>query len=279
MRKNTEARNAEVARLYQEGLSMCTLSERFGICISYVSQILKQQGVLARRQGRPNHGCVNDAAVQQRNEQIAHLYKDGLTLETIGQKYGLTRERIRQIVKLGGVSRAEGGRAIGAQRRKVRKVQEKAAFYLKQFGHTTAEHQRLLQMDQEDRKAGVSIYGLRMYRFRQARNNLRQLYGWTLTVAQWWAIWEASGKWSLHGRGIGHYGMVRLDRSKGFEPSNVAIKKLDGLNAGDQHWTKRIKSVERPPEVRLTLREVFEQAALAMGQVSTREERKNDTLG
>jgi DNA-directed RNA polymerase sigma subunit (sigma70/sigma32) len=38
-------------------------------------------------------------ATKERNKTIAHLrYVDGLTLQAIGTRYGLTRERVRQII-------------------------------------------------------------------------------------------------------------------------------------------------------------------------------------
>jgi transposase len=44
-----------------------------------------------------------------RNEQMAEYYKRGWTLERIGQKYGITRERVRQIVKKQGLTWKDGG--------------------------------------------------------------------------------------------------------------------------------------------------------------------------
>ena len=263
------ARDAEVARLYREGISLVNLSKRFGIGISWISQILTQRGVSRRGRGRPR-GFVNDVATRQRNESIVQLYQEGLTLAIVGQKFGITRERVRQILKCQEVSKAEGGRAVALQHREVRKAQDKEALYLARFGHTAAEHRRLLQMDHESRKAGVPQEHLIMYRFRQARNNLQKHYSWSLTLAQWWAIWEASGKWLLHGRGTGYYGMVRLDRSKGFEPGNVEIREFRAITKSPR-WTKRLRDAQRPPEVRQTLREAFEQAALEMSQVSEEE--------
>lgn len=265
MQKGTEARNTEIARLYQEGASLLSLSDRFGIGIARVSIVLTQLGVQKRRKPR-----VVDEATSQRNALIAQLYKEGLTLDVIGQKYGVTRERIRQILKLQGVTRAEGGRVVGTQRRDTHRYQDKDARYLKQFGHTWAEHQRLLLMDREARNAGVPQERLIMRRFRQARGNLGQRYSWSLTLAQWWATWEASGMWPLSGRGAGYYGMVRLDRSKGFEPGNVEIREFRAITKSPR-WTKRLRDAQRPPEVRRSLREAFEQAALEMGQASEEE--------
>ena len=76
--------------------------------------------------------------------------------------------------------------------------------------------------------------------------------------------------WPLSGRGAGYYGMVRLDRSKGFEPGNVEIREFRAITKSPR-WTKRLRDAQRPPEVRRSLREAFEQAALEMGQASEEE--------
>jgi DNA-directed RNA polymerase sigma subunit (sigma70/sigma32) len=42
---------------------------------------------------------LHDLADKLRREEMIKLRKEGYTLEEIGKKYGLTRERIRQILQ------------------------------------------------------------------------------------------------------------------------------------------------------------------------------------
>jgi len=41
---------------------------------------------------------VEEMKIKHRNDEIVQLRADGLTLQAIGDKYGLSRERIRQIL-------------------------------------------------------------------------------------------------------------------------------------------------------------------------------------
>lgn len=53
----------------------------------------------------------------QRDAEMVELYADGLTLEQIGERFGVTRERVRQIVaKVGGPGAAEARAVRGARR-------------------------------------------------------------------------------------------------------------------------------------------------------------------
>lgn len=51
----------------------------------------------------------------ERDRQIVRLREEGLTLDEIGRRFGLTRERVRQIASAGGVSTGDAG---GAKRRR-----------------------------------------------------------------------------------------------------------------------------------------------------------------
>jgi len=44
-----------------------------------------------------------------------------------------------------------------------------------------------------------------------------------LTFAQWWKIWQKSGKWELRGREKGCYVMSRKNDMGHYEPGNVVI--------------------------------------------------------
>jgi len=49
----------------------------------------------------------------ERNESICHLYKEGgLTLGQLGQRFHLSRERIRQIVKRAGLTKEDRTSAV-----------------------------------------------------------------------------------------------------------------------------------------------------------------------
>ena len=45
----------------------------------------------------------------EREAVICSLYRDGKTLQEVGDVFGLTRERVRQILRRAGVSPTQGG--------------------------------------------------------------------------------------------------------------------------------------------------------------------------
>ncbi|WP_430297739.1 sigma factor-like helix-turn-helix DNA-binding protein [Sinomonas sp. B1-1] len=71
-----------------------------------------------------------ELTVQQRNQQMVERYAAGETLESIGSSFGVTRERVRQIVsKLGGTS-AEESRKNRLAARESASAAARAAFLL-----------------------------------------------------------------------------------------------------------------------------------------------------
>lgn len=146
--------------------------------------------------------------------QMAEMYRLGLTLQAIGDVYGLTRERIRQRIVPFGIRRCDGGRFIAQQwQRAARAAKEEVrdAKYMKAFGLTYAKIVEL-------RALGVP----RIYRA-QYHNALRRGIEWQFTLSDRWAVWVTSGRWTQRGRGKGRYVMSRLNDSGPYSSDNVRI--------------------------------------------------------
>lgn len=96
-------RNQDIARLYlEERLTLGEIGERFDVSQKWVRRILKRLGVSLRRRSR---GPPEPEHLRGRNEEIARLYAEGdLTLREIGERFNLSRERVRQIAKRAGVT-------------------------------------------------------------------------------------------------------------------------------------------------------------------------------
>ena len=169
-----------------------------------------------------------------RNEQMAVYFKKGWTLERIGQKYGLTRERVRQLMKKQGLTRKDGGQAV--QMEKARPAREAAAQRLKDKAKVNARkrikrvygcsYELWEELGGRERKGRLYKPGTPISSFRGTRNQaeLRNVK-WTLTLEDWWGIWQKSGKWSQRGTKKEQYVMARINKKGLFSKANVRIVK------------------------------------------------------
>ena len=168
------------------------------------------------------------AHANQRAADMASLYRSGMTLEQIGQKYGLTRERVRQILKSTGTKATDRGgvKEAAAARAAERRTKEAAdnKRMLETFGVSKAVRQDVLSLNREMRRQGRGVYQTPTYAFTTQKNNAkRRGIHWGLSFAEWWAIWLASGKWDERGRG--QYGLLRHGNTGPFVVGNVFVGK------------------------------------------------------
>ena len=89
------------------GLSRKQISEVVGISMSAICAYAKRSGV------SPVHGSAVTQPTE-RQQAIIAAYKSGLTLEETSQQFGITRERVRQIVTKFGHS--EGRKRMTSKR-------------------------------------------------------------------------------------------------------------------------------------------------------------------
>lgn len=185
-----------------------------------------------------------------RNEEIVRLYRDeGMTLQQIGDRYGITRERIRQICTKRGVSGKESGRTsritaiqMGCARLRSHAVaQKEEARYQRDMGCSRDTFKDLTGHEWKHtfRYAPKHPGGAYYQQMVNARN--RRHIAWNITFPEWWAIWQESGKWALRGRGKG-YCMARFGDSGAYEVGNVYICTC-GQNFADSYlvhpWAER----------------------------------------
>lgn len=147
-----------------------------------------------------------------RAEKMASMYRQGLSLEKIGASFGLTRERVRQVLAKQGTTRNEGGASK-------RKQVTAAALQAKRDARYLARHGITFSKWQELRGTGL----LQRYRNQEHSAKARGIE-WGLNLAQWLEIWETSGKMHLRGRGKGKYLMSRIKDSGGYVIGNVHIQ-------------------------------------------------------
>lgn len=191
----------------------------------YVPKIRKQSTV--HRYVKKLTKKSRDARLQIFKEKHAvkiEMFKNGMTLQQVGNEFGVTREYIRQILSKCGVDQFEGGRTIRGFLNidnKVEKVKLKKTLAeqlcFEKYGCT---------IDFKKSLGSSSDKNSPVYKFSQQRSHAKKCRGieWALTLPEWWDIWQSSGHWENRGRGIGKYAMTRICDSGGYTKNNVIIK-------------------------------------------------------
>jgi hypothetical protein len=189
---------------------------------------------------------------KERCQRMAELYRSGKTLQQIGDEYGITRERVRQLIGFLGLNGSSGGRTLHAVMRAKEKHAQRASKeeskYQKTFGCSKAV---FLEIDpvpfvvtnkrRYRKKSPASAY------YNQKRNAEVRGIQWEFNFPDWWRVWKDSGKWEKRGRGRG-YCMARHGDSGPYSADNVYICTI-GQNFSDSYlihsWDERFANCKR----------------------------------
>lgn len=202
-----------------------------------------------------------------RAKEMAELYSQGLTLEQVSERYGITRERVRQLILTLGIARKDGGQAVRTQQKRAARSQRADALSVERYGLTRAEY------------AAIPVKARQAFR-EQKRNARTRGIEWHMTVAEWWDVWQKSGKWPQRGRGQG-YCMGRKGDCGPYSVDNVYICTI-GQNFSDSyiwkpaHMRKPKSRNGAPPKMyeyqgrRLTISQWAQIVGLPSGTLSER---------
>lgn len=149
----------------------------------------------------------------ERAAEMCARFKGGETLQQIGDSYGMTRERVRQLIKKsGGLVGKHGGKSVTAKKKSIENAAKRDSYFLKKVGCTHSQYVYLRDVVKATRQYACQ------------RNNARKRgISWNFNLWSWWLIWEASGKWSQRGKGQGKYCMARKGDTGAYEAGNVFI--------------------------------------------------------
>lgn len=119
-----------------------------------------------------------------RNDKILDLYVNGETMQRIGDRYSISRERVRQILHTLGAKRSNGGASLRARRRadnlRMEACKKKNVTSMRVYG-----------VPRKDRDAAP--VELRHAYLRYKRNHGRKRDGFHLTLSEWLELWAISG--------------------------------------------------------------------------------------
>lgn len=214
---NFALRAAAVAECAAKGMSSAEAAEATGLNYQTVRRYAKKLGLDLPRPGTG----PSDA---ERTEAMAAMYRAGRTLQDIGEIYGISRERVRQVLtKYLGMNAEDGGYRLRAKVRREKTQAEKDARCLQEYGYTFNEMRKIRRENKRMRESGVGYYRTPLGAFTSQKANAKARgIDWRLNFREWWAIWQASGKWDERGRGHG-YMMCRFGDTGAYEVGNVYI--------------------------------------------------------
>lgn len=215
------ARAVRIKECAERGLSMQEAAGHLGIHYLTVTRKAKELGIEFRR---PNKG----AADQERLQAVAAMYRSGKTLAEIGELYGVTRERIRQLLsRYTDVTATDGGSAAKARIERDKKRAEREAACLEKNGCSVAQLKHLRRIAREMMAAGVCRDKTPIQAFNAQRCKAKARgIAWNLKLWEWWTVWCDSGKWERRGRSGDGYVMCRFSDNGPYELGNVYIATL-----------------------------------------------------
>jgi hypothetical protein len=232
MRLSTKLLIEHVRDLAGQGKTLAEAADKAGLSYAYLCKLSNDHEIIFTRQKmseRPEG--------RARAEDMRQRYENGETLEQIGQRYSLTRERIRQIIsKKFGTTARDGGQAEMARRKRRDFHKKRDARSMRSWGCSYRDYTKILKHPDQP-----------TYKFSQQRKNADQRgIGWELTLWQWWKIWQQSGHWDDRGCGRG-YGMCRLNDTGPYSVDNVYIG--TGVENMQDYWVnKRASAIMEPAQ-------------------------------
>lgn len=157
-----------------------------------------------------------------RDKEIVELFISGATIIGLADKYGISKQRIHQILRRDGISAGEGGRTVRRDRRIAILANSKDQFCHKKYGCSWEQYQEILSMRNMMKVAGKGWNTTPLAAYYSQRSNSKQRgIPFNLTLWEWWSIWRDSGKWDE--RSPTGYVMCRNGDIGAYEVGNVFI--------------------------------------------------------
>lgn len=162
-----------------------------------------------------NNGMSISPINLKQHTRICNMFKSGIPGTKIGSKFNLSRERIRQILKLYGISKTDGGAYVTNKKIKIQKKETWLNKIMVNWGIPKRDWLRI----RHDPSHTKYITAFRC----QYNSALHMSIGFTLTYWEWKKIWDDSGFFNKRGRDKNGYCMARKLGKGFYEIGNVDI--------------------------------------------------------
>lgn len=177
--------------------------------------------------------AIRDSEIE-RNERMAFMFAQGMTLQSIADECSVSHQRVQQILKKLGVSRCDGGQFLVAKLKRDAKQTAREAKCLALYGCSCSEYKKYV-------KNGLAA----AYRCQLKNANARGI-AFKLTFVEWLSVWQRSGKIEERGRRKEAYVMSRICDKGGYEVGNVCIKTLqENSREATKKWIGKVKTLPR----------------------------------
>ena len=204
-------RDAEIRRLAADGLGSRQIADAINGSQPGVLAYCKRNGIKVQRPHK-------DYSTDPRVLKMAEMFRQGLTLQEIGRQHGLTRERVRQLLHWGGIAPDEGGKSVRVEAMRSVSISKERQRQAKQEARFGVPYDLLQAL----RANGAT----RAFQQQRRTSSIRGIE-WRLTLGQWWAVWQTSGKFDQRGRGIGSYCMSRIRDDGPYALGNVHVQRTE----------------------------------------------------
>lgn len=161
-------------------------------------------------------------AESARRKEMASLFIGGLTLQQIGVRFGVSRERVRQLIGKLGLRGKDGGSAKrGAANKQRNAAARKLRLDTRTLRKYGCDHATAVAINQGE---SFNKNGTPTKQFHnQHRSALVRNVPWEISLPEWVSVWRESGHYDERGRGRSGYCMARLGDKGAYAIGNVYI--------------------------------------------------------
>lgn len=194
---------SEIRKRVEAGMTRKECAEDMGVTVN----VIRYYGIGVDFIDGPR-GPRKSEKTLSRADEFKSRYLNGETIEQIALDHGITRERVRQILKnVFGVTGADGGRSVIVARKKADALAKKNEHYLKWRGMTAAEY--------------ASVPKWAKVKWQMSRRDARSIFrsSWEISFRDWYDLilpHTANGEPPPR-----NLWLERIDASKPFSIGNV----------------------------------------------------------